>query len=74
MVEVGELVALAREPVREVLLALGEDVDENAPAFSTAACVSLVLFRQIRTIGGSIDSELNALAVVPNRRAVDGRS
>ena len=31
-----------------------------------AAWVSLVLLRHTRTIGGSIDSELTALAVVPN--------
>ncbi len=38
---------------------------QNAPDLSSAACVSLVLFRQTSTIGGSSDRELTALAVVP---------
>src|SRR5580693_5336806 len=37
----------------------------KTPACATARPVSLVLFRQTRIMGGSIDSEETALAVVP---------
>ncbi len=37
----------------------------NQPASAMAWRVSLVLFRQTSSIGGSIDSDENALAVVP---------
>jgi hypothetical protein len=37
----------------------------NLPADATARAVEDDLFRQIKTIGGSSDSEVTALAVVP---------
>jgi hypothetical protein len=62
----GELVrALDRELAGQVFLGVGQDVDRERLPFSTAAPVSLVLFRQTNSMGGSIDRDDMALAVVP---------